>query len=260
MTKTAVRALAPAPDNKPATVERMDSVTMPLVAALENVWHAIRVRTPDVPPVVVTVGSGTIGVKAGTVRLGHFAVARWVRGESGEEISELFIGGEGLQRGALGVLGTLLHEAAHGVAHVRGIQDTSRQGRYHNEEFKKIAESMGLVIAKNDTLKIGWSDTTVPQETADEYAAELAALGEVMTAFRRSEFGGYVGTGGDGDSGKTTGGAGVTGTGRKGTERPSNNNGVSVACACTPARKLRMSPTAFAAGPVICGVCMTPFE
>jgi hypothetical protein len=29
------------------------------------------------------------------------------------------------------VLGTLLHEAAHGLAQARSIQDTSRQGRYH---------------------------------------------------------------------------------------------------------------------------------
>ena len=31
------------------------------------------------------------------------------------------------------MLATLLHEAAHALARVREIQDTSRQGRYHNQ-------------------------------------------------------------------------------------------------------------------------------
>lgn len=38
------------------------------------------------------------------------------------------MGGEGLARGPVEVLGTLLHEAAHAVAHVRGIKDTSLPG------------------------------------------------------------------------------------------------------------------------------------
>ncbi|MFD1534873.1 hypothetical protein [Pseudonocardia aurantiaca] len=33
------------------------------------------------------------------------------------------------------------HEkAAHALAHVRGIKDTSRQGRWHNARFKALAE------------------------------------------------------------------------------------------------------------------------
>ena len=45
----------------------------------------------------------------------------------------MLVSGEGLQRGPTDVLGTLLHEAAHGLAQARSIQDTSRQGRYHCE-------------------------------------------------------------------------------------------------------------------------------
>ena len=54
------------------------------------------------------------------------------------------ISGEGLRRTAHDVLGTLLHEAAHALAHARGIKDTSRQGRYHNKHFKTLAEELGL--------------------------------------------------------------------------------------------------------------------
>ncbi len=59
----------------------------------------------------------------GTLRLGHYAAARW-RPATGEApaLAELFIGGEGLALGAVDVLGTLLHEAAHGVVFTRAIQ------------------------------------------------------------------------------------------------------------------------------------------
>ena len=101
-----------------------------IVNAIEYAWQAIQANHDDVPDVIVTMGAGA------TVRglkLGHFAAKKWQKGET--VLCELFVGGEGLERGAKGVLGTLLHEAAHGVAHVRDIQDTSRQGRYHNAKF-----------------------------------------------------------------------------------------------------------------------------
>jgi hypothetical protein len=106
------------------------SFTAAMVDALETAWAAIQRVHPDVPDVVLTIGSGTVGRPAGKVTLGHFAPDRWER--VGGKAPELFIGGEGLSRGAPDVLATLLHEAAHGAAHRRGIKDTSRQGRYHN--------------------------------------------------------------------------------------------------------------------------------
>ncbi len=56
----------------------------------------------------------------------------------------MFIAGEGLDRGARGVLGVALHEAAHAAAAVRRIQDTSRQGRYHNVRYARAGSSNGL--------------------------------------------------------------------------------------------------------------------
>src|SRR6266700_2169878 len=101
-----------------------------LVAALERAWTAIRARHPQVPEVVMAVASGSVG-RRGELKLGHFADRRWT--VTTAERPELFVGGEGLAAGAVEVLGTLLHEAAHGLAATRGIQDTSRQGRYHCE-------------------------------------------------------------------------------------------------------------------------------
>lgn len=236
--------------NEFAKVPAMDSITLPLVMAIEDVWAAIRERVEAVPRVVVTVGSGTIGERAGTIRLGHFAASRWERGK--DEFAELFVAGEGLARGAKAILGTLLHEAAHGVAFNRGIQDTSRNGRYHNAKFKALAEELGLII--NQVPGIGWSETIVPDETAKLYAPQLAELSAAITAFRRSEHA-PVGAG----SGSTPTGGGTTGTdGRLGTGRKSNNNGVSLACSC--GRKMRMSISAYEDGAVICGKCLSDFK
>jgi hypothetical protein len=72
----------------------------------------------------------------------------------------VLVSGEGLQRGPVDVLGTLLHEAAHGLAYVRKVSDTSRQGRYHNRRCATLARELGLEVAHLDP--IGWSATSVP--------------------------------------------------------------------------------------------------
>ncbi|UGT45144.1 hypothetical protein LTV02_17895 [Nocardia yamanashiensis] len=204
-----------------------DTITGLLVTALENTWTAIRSRHPDVPDVVLTVGAGSIG--SNELTLGHFAANRWVRGEY--ELHELFVGGEGLQRGAADVLGTLLHEAAHGAAAVRGIKDTSRQGRWHNERFHALGAELGLTLAHDP--KLGWSVTTVPEQTRQAYRHELDELAFALVAYRRRE------------------------PNRRG-GRKSNNNGMTVECDC--GRKIRASAGTLAAGPIVCGVCQMPFQ
>lgn len=194
-----------------------------IITAAESAWTSIRRRHPDVPDVVTTLGAGTSG-RASRTRYGHFATARWDR--DGDSVPEVFLGGEGLSRGALAVLGTLLHEAAHGVAHTRGISDTSRQGRWHNKRFKLLAEELGIVVTLDPG--IGWSPTTVPDATAEVYAAELAALGAALTVWRHVERG-----------------------------RSGSGNGVAAVCGC--GRRIRASVAAFGAGPIVCGVCGQPF-
>lgn len=200
-----------------------------LVEAIEDVWAAIRWRHGDVPEVIVTLGAGSIGSRSG-LRLGHFGAWRWVRGE--DQVHELFVGGEGLERGATPVLGTLLHEAAHGAAVVREVKDTSRQGRYHNKKFKVIAEELGIDVEHDDSL--GWSVTTVPQATQDLYAAQVSRLAAAITAHRRAEV--------------TLAGGG----------RTSSNNGKALVCGC--GRKVRASLAVAEAGPITCGLCGTDFE
>ena len=199
-----------------------------LVRAIEDTWAAIRKRHPEVPEVILTVGAGSIGQR-GALRLGHFAAARWVRGE--ESVHELFVGGEGLERGAQSVLGTLLHEAAHGLAAARGIEDTSRQGRYHNKRFKVLAEELGIEVEHSAAL--GYSSTSVPSQTATAYRRQVEVLTAAITAYRRAEFNG-------------------AGGGRN------NHNGRALVCGC--GRKVRASVTVAEAGPITCGLCGTDFE
>lgn len=208
-----------------------ESITLALVTTLEATWTAIRARHPEVPEVVLTLGSGTLGERAGHVRLGHFAAARWHYGDTGE-LAEMFVAGEGLNRGALDVLATLLHEAAHGLAFARGIKDTSRQGRFHNGRFRAVAEELGLTVAQAQGL--GWNDTTVPDATAAAYSPQLDQLAAALTAYRRSEH--TPGTGG----------------------RTNNNNGHAARCAC--GRRIRVAPSVLEVGPIICGLCDATFE
>ncbi|MBY8859284.1 hypothetical protein K7711_22630 [Nocardia sp. CA2R105] len=188
-----------------------DTITGLLVAALEEAWAAIRSHHPEVPDVVLTVGAGSTG---GDLALMH----------------ELFVGGEGLQRGAIDVLGTLLHEAAHGLAVARDIKETSRQGRWHNERYRELGEELGLTLTQHP--KIGWSLTTMPEGTRTRYRDQLEELTDALVAYRRREP--------DHRSG-----------------RKSNNNGLAAECDC--GRKIRVSRTAYDVGQIICGRCRAAF-
>jgi hypothetical protein len=175
----------PPPTPTPAAASR-------LVAALEAAWAAIRARHPQVPEVVLVVAAGS-DRRARGLTLGHFAAGRWelAAGTTTANRPEVLIGGEGLRRGAIDVLGTLLHEAAHGLAYARRTQDTSRQGRFHNGRYAALARELGLEVAQADG--IGWSATSVPTATVDAYDEPLNTLAAAFTLWRRRELAGPAG-------------------------------------------------------------------
>ncbi|HET9873916.1 MAG TPA: hypothetical protein VFP89_15130 [Propionibacteriaceae bacterium] len=221
-----------------------------LVLALEQVWTAVRRHHSEVPAVVVTLGAGSVGVPRGVLKLGHFAADRWTSaGADSSAVAELFVGGEGLARGPESVLATLLHEAAHGLADARRIQDTSRQGRYHNTRYKALAEELGLHVTQ--LTDIGWSGTVLADNTAARYAEELAQLACAITAYRYAE-----GTLTSPGAGKGGGKAGSGGGGAAGGSSP--KNGLVLACECP--RRIRASTTVVSAGPILCGVCNSEFK
>jgi hypothetical protein len=200
-----------------------------VLSVLEDSWHAIRAQHPQIPPVVIIIASGTSGRDA---KWGHFSPLRWTVDATGT-VAEILISGEGLHRSPRAVLGTLLHEAAHALAAARGIKETSRQHRYHNRQFKALAEELGLVVQHDE--RIGWSLTSVPDRTAEIYARWLAKLHVAMTLWRHAE---YKAT-----TGNTTGTA-------KGTRTSSL-----IAAACPCDRSIRIAATTLSAAPVICGAC-----
>jgi hypothetical protein len=133
------------------------------------------------------------------------------------------------------VLGTLLHEAAHGLAQARGVQDISRQGRYHNRRYATLAHELGLEVAS--VQPIGWSATTVPattvpDTTAAAYAGQLQDLAAALVLWRRQEH---------------PSGAG-----------PRSRNLLAAACGC--GRRIRVAKTTLAEAPMLCGACEQPFE
>jgi hypothetical protein len=159
-----------------------DAVGGELVGALDACWAEIRVRHPEVPAAVLITGAGTPGPRGG-MRLGHFAASRWrTNGEAA--LGEVLVGGEGLARGARDVLATLLHEAADALADQRRIQHTSRQGRYHNQRFKRLAGKLGLDqgVARADSARrvlchgTGRAGVARHRSGAECFAAEGAIL------------------------------------------------------------------------------------
>jgi hypothetical protein len=134
----------------------------------------------------------------------------------------------GLQRGAVDVLGTLLHEAAHGLADARSVKDTSRQGRYHNLKYAHLATELGLDVTCDPTT--GWSQTTIPDQLAAVYADVLADLAAALVLWRYAE-----------------------------QQRPTSTSSRNLlACACPCGRKLRVARQTLEQAPIVCGACEHP--
>ena len=197
-----------------------------ILKVLEDIWLEIRRWHPDIPPAVIIIASGTAGKHP---RWGHHAPGRW--NVAGQQRTEIMISGEGLHRSARDVLGTLLHEAAHALAHARGIKDTSRQGRYHNKHFQTCAEQLGLVVEHDD--RTGWSASTITDVTGIAYARQLRDLTEAMTLWRHGE---------------TTTGP---------TARRSTNL---IAAACFCGRSIRVATSTLAEAPITCQACGQDFQ
>jgi curved DNA-binding protein CbpA len=197
-----------------------------ILKVLEDIWMEIRRRNPEIPAVVIIIASGTDGKHP---RWGYHAPGRW--NVAGEQRTEVMISGEGLRRSPAEVLGTLLHEAAHALAHARGIKDSSRQGRYHNKQFKAHAEELGLAVEHDD--RNGWSASTITPAAQAAYARQLDALAQAMTLWRHGET--------------------ITGA----TPRR-NTNFIAAICPC--GRLIRVAASTLAEAPITCAACDGKFQ
>jgi hypothetical protein len=227
-----------------------------VVRLLERVHERICQNHPEVPGVVIVTGSG---IGAAGNKWGHFRPQGWItRGEEGNSgnVHEMFIAGETLAKGAPQVLQTMLHESAHAVAEVRGEKDTSRQGRWHNKVFKKIAEELGLEYRRDQADKtLGYSQVVLTRETLAEYADLLVELDREICLMVRLP--GWLGGTSDGDGG----GHSIGTAPRTGGETSSASSGrLKLTCTCPEPNILQASRKVAAKMVVRCDECESLFE
>ncbi|ONI48522.1 hypothetical protein [Streptomyces sp. IB2014 011-1] len=184
-----------------------------IIAALEAAWTEIRAQHPEVPTVLMITGTGQ---SARGITWGHFGERRWtVETETGTmagRTHELFAGGELLSLGGLRTMQTLLHEAAHALASVRKVKDTSSDGRYHNRRFVALAVELGLIGPEASVPVHGWNNCTITDAATERYADVIAALDAARLPYVHHPLARVLGQGTRPTAGGTEGGTEEGGT------------------------------------------------
>lgn len=257
---TAKAPTAKAPAKRPATPAKPKAPARKqtgseIVKALEAVWAEVVKRHPELPDVVMITGSGLDLMGA---KWAHFWRERWTDRADKSTRPEMFIAGERLACGAELTLQSILHEAAHALAFVREENDTSRQNRYHNKTFVKMAEELGLEYAhETPDTSIGFSAVTLSAEGKAAYAKVIekldAAIKIHLPGFEDLGSNASGGSGGDGTHRIT----GIKRTKSAG-QGPSRNNGKYV-CQCETPRIMRMAKKTFELAAITCGECGESF-
>lgn len=222
-----------------------DPLASDLVVACESAWRSIQWHHPELPPVVMLLGSGV--ERGRLVKLGHWWEGRWLA--DGNVRGEVLLAGEALHLKPEDVFEVLLHEAAHGINAARHVKDTSRGGRYHNARFKATAIEVGLTVEQMNPY--GFAKTSVPPETAERYSVDIERLETAMRIARRVPRSALTAdSGAEQQLGAGQDTAMVGGETARSKVKPAE-------CGC--GRRMRMAPSVLAKGPVTCGVCGAEF-
>jgi len=202
-----------------------------LVTALEAAYSAVRENHSELPRIVFITGRGITG-KRKEWRWGHYSHKSWMLARK-KEAPEIFIAGERFELGAASTFETIVHEAAHALAVVREIKDTSRGFRYHNRKFLALAEELGMRFgAEEPHSTLGFSEVVLRPETKRLYAGAIKQLGEALVA--------HIPAVAPADS-----------------KPPADRNNVKAVCPC--GRTVRASRAVLAEGPIVCGICGDEF-
>jgi len=196
---------------------RLDGVTVTMPEALAATWTAIRRRHRGVPDATVQVSPGRGS--------GCESIA-W-----GSDNPVVLVGPKTVIEGPRAILGYLLHQAAHGLQEA-GAEAPGKPQRYHNAGYRDEAQKLGLAV---DWTKhgVGFSDTTVPDHTAEIYAQPIAQLATALDGWQAPR--------------RARGGQ--------------NYNGVTAHCGCPRTIRLRSVHGAeeLVAEPIVCTKCRKPF-
>ncbi|MFJ6636579.1 hypothetical protein ACIQMR_35225 [Streptomyces sp. NPDC091376] len=199
----------------------------PLLQSLNELWQRLRERLPDLPSVRIAISPSPPSSDHGQ--------ERWTR-EEDETVSGLVVSADTLREGDEALLTCILHEAAHLLCWVRGKQDTATRGAYHNATYLTAAEEVGLIWPA-DKARVqgrGYPDPELTDELRDLYKDDLIALSEAIPQVLPHLV-------------------------IPDTQKPSRPDRLTIECQCTPPRKLRISQTVLARGPITCGVCGQSF-
>ncbi|WP_306324113.1 MULTISPECIES: hypothetical protein [unclassified Streptomyces] len=220
-----------------------------IIATLEATWKTIQKHHAEVPDVVIVTGSGQPTGRRKGVKWGHHTVDRWLDAAEAGKKAELFVSGEAIAKGGEKVVETMLHEAAHALAAVRDIRDTSCAGRWHNKKFAALASELGLEPPRRAQDVIGFSESLITAVTVGRYAASIRRLDAAALAridlpeqARKPE------PEQDEDNPGPRGGRGRAG------------KRVPVRCGCEPPRQMRATPAFLEGGAVLCGTCGEAFQ
>ncbi|WP_138905980.1 hypothetical protein [Streptomyces chryseus] len=161
---------------------------------------------------------------------------RW-RKEGDEPLTGIVVDAGLLTDGSEAVLTHVLHECAHVLNWLRNTKDTTMRGLYHNQRYLAAAEEVGLVMPEGaERTSKGYADPILSDGARERFAEDLKALDSAIAQTLP-----YV-------------------TLPTPTNRSSRTpDRLTVECKCTPPRKLRISQTVFAQGPIRCEVCKSLF-
>jgi len=206
-------------------LRRMPTSPGPLLLALQRLWERLRRDVPDLPPVIPAVSSNR--------RRTDHSASRWSRDEEGA-VTGLVVTADVLQEGPEAVLEMVLHDAAHILNWVRNVPDTATRGVYHNGAFLVAAEEVGLewTDSSDRVPGKGYANPTISAAALERHREDVAALSAAID---------------------------VTLPHLEVPTTTSRTNRLTLRCNCDPPRTFRISRTIAAQGPIVCGICNSPF-
>lgn len=200
---------------------------------LQALWNSVGYEHADLPAAAVTIQPPG----PGRASQAHHPAEWWTAGNVALVIPGRTVTGDG-DPGRTAVH-DVLHQAAHALAAVRGIADTSASsGLYHNLDYVAVAAQVGLAFPgpRPGRKKRGGYNVPPLTEAAaarPDIAAAIRAVNWAAQGYRDADSAARAGRGGQ---------------------------RLTTVCECGPPRRLQVTPKQLGEGPIRCGNCGADFR